>query len=104
MMPVIGYNLFQSMDIFINAVDAFTEKCVVGLTANRQKAEFWLAKNAILVTALNPVIGYSKGAEVAMEAMKTGKTVRDVVVDLGYLNGEEADRLLDVRAMTDGGI
>ena len=104
MMPVIGYNLFQSMDIFINATDAFTEKCVVGLTANRQKAEFWLAKNAILVTALNPVIGYSKGAKVAMEAMRTGKTVRDVVVDLGYLNGEEADRLLDVRAMTDGGI
>lgn len=104
MMPVIGYNLFQSMDIIINAVDAFTERCVLGITANRQKAEFWLAKNAILVTALNPVIGYSKGAKVVMEAMRTGKTVRDVVVDLGYLSGEEADRLLDVRSMTDGGI
>lgn len=104
MMPIIGYNLFQSMDIIINAVDAFTRKCVRGIRANRQKAEGWLAKNAILVTALNPVIGYSKGAEVAKEAMRTGRTVRDVVVNLGFLSVEEADRLLDVRSMTDGGI
>jgi fumarate hydratase class II len=104
MMPIIGYNLFQSMDIIINAVDAFTHKCVRGITANRQKAELWLAKNAILVTALNPVIGYTNGAEVAKEAMRTGRTVRDVVVDLGFLSEEDADRLLDVRSMTDGGI
>ncbi len=104
MMPIIGYNLFQSMDIIINAVDAFTHKCVRGITANRQKAELWLAKNAILVTALNPVIGYTNGAEVAKEAMRTGRTVRDVVVELGFLSVEDADRLLDVRSMTDGGI
>jgi fumarate hydratase class II len=104
MMPIIGYNLFQSMDIIINAVDAFTHKCVRGISANRQKAELWLAKNAILVTALNPVIGYAKGAEVAKEAMRTGRTVRDVVVELGFLTGEDADRLLEVRSMTDGGI
>jgi fumarate hydratase class II len=104
MMPVIGYNLFQSMDIIINAVHAFTERCVRGVTANKQKAELWLAKNAILVTALNPIIGYAKGAEVAKEAMLSGRTVRDVVVDLGYLTVEEADKYLDVRQMTDGGI
>jgi fumarate hydratase class II len=104
MMPIIGYNLFQSMDIIINAVDAFTHKCVRGISANRQKAELWLAKNAILVTALNPVIGYANGAEVAKVAMKTGRTVRDVVVELGFLSAEDADRLLDVRSMTDGGI
>lgn len=104
MMPIIGYNLFQSMDIIINAVSSFTERCVQGVRANRDKAELWLARNAILVTALNPVIGYKKGAEVAREAMETGRTVREVVVALGYLNGEEADRLLDVRSMTDGGI
>lgn len=104
MMPIIGYNLFQSMDIIINAVDAFTQKCVRGISANRQKAELWLAKNAILVTALNPVIGYANGAEVAKEVMRTGRTVREVVVDLGFLSVEDADRLLDVRSMTDGGI
>jgi fumarate hydratase, class II len=104
MMPVIAYNLFQSMDIIINSVTAFTDKTVRGLQANAEKATGWLAKNAILVTALNPVIGYLKGAEVAKEAMATNRTVRAVVVEKGYLTAEEADRLLDVRALTEGGI
>jgi fumarate hydratase class II len=104
MMPIIAYNLFQSMDIIINAVTVFTDQCVVGIKANREKAEGWLAKNAILVTALNPVIGYQKGAELAKAAMATNRTVREVVVEKGYLTAEEADRLLNVRALTDGGI
>ena len=104
MMPIIAYNLFQSMDVIINSVNAFTEKCVVGVVANAEKASGWLAKNAILVTALNPVIGYQKGAEVAKEAMATNRTVREVVIEKGYLDGEEADRLLNVRSLTDGGI
>ncbi|MAT96219.1 MAG: aspartate ammonia-lyase [Anaerolineaceae bacterium] len=104
MMPIIAYNLFQSMDVIINSVNAFTEKCVVGLKANAEKASGWLAKNAILVTALNPVIGYQKGAEVAKEAMATNRTVREVVIEKGYLDEAEADRLLNVRSLTDGGI
>ncbi len=104
MMPIIAYNLFQSMDVIINSVNAFTEKCVVGVKANREKAAGWLAKNAILVTALNPVIGYQKGAEVAKEAMATNRTVREVVIEKGYLDEAEADRLLNVRSLTDGGI
>jgi fumarate hydratase class II len=104
MMPIIGYNLFQSMDIVINSVTAFTDKCVRGIQANSEKATGWLAKNAILVTALNPVIGYQKGAEVAKEAMRTGQTVREVVLSKGYLSAEEADQLLDVRSLTEGGI
>lgn len=104
MMPILAYNLFQSMDIIINSVAAFTDKCVVGLQANPEKATGWLAKNAILVTALNPIIGYLKGAEVAKEALATNRTVREVVVAKGYLTAEEADHALDVRAMTEGGI
>ncbi len=104
MMPIIAYNLFQSMDIIINAVNAFRDKCVAGVQANRSKAEGWLAKNAILVTALNPVIGYAKGAAVAKEAMATNRTVREVVVEKGYLTAEEADRLLNVYNLTEGGI
>jgi fumarate hydratase class II len=99
-----AYNLFQSMDIIINSVRAFSDKCVRGIEANKEKAEGWLAKNAILVTALNPVIGYQKGAEVAKEAMATDRTVREVVVNKGYLSPEEADRILNVRALTEGGI
>ena len=56
------------------------------------------------MTALNPVIGYLKGAEVAKEAMATNRTVREVVIEKGYLDETEADRLLNVRALTDGGI
>jgi fumarate hydratase class II len=104
MMPIIAYNLFQSMDIIIGSVRAFTDKCVAGLIANREKAESWLAKNPILVTALNPVIGYLKGAEVAKKALAENRSIRDIVVELGYLKAEEVDELLDARKMTEGGI
>jgi fumarate hydratase, class II len=104
MMPIIAHNLFEMMQVLIGAVTAFTDKCVVGLSANREKAEGWLAKNAILVTALNPVIGYLKGAEVAKEAMATNRTIKEVVVEKGYLSADEADRILNARKMTEGGI
>jgi fumarate hydratase class II len=104
MMPIIAFNLFQSMDVIINAVNSFIDNCVVGVTANAEKATGWLAKNAILVTALNPVIGYLKGAEVAKEALATNRTVREVVIEKGYITPEEADRLLDVSSLTEGGI
>jgi fumarate hydratase class II len=104
MMPIMGYNLFQMMDILVNSLRLFRERAVDGLVANREKAEGWLARNAILVTALNPAIGYLKGAEVAKVAMQTGHTIREVVLEMGYLTEEEVDRLLDARRMTEGGI
>jgi fumarate hydratase class II len=104
MMPIIAHNLFEMIHVLIGAIRAFTDKCVVGVQANRQKAEGWLAKNAILVTALNPVIGYLKGAEVAKEAMASNRTIKEVVVEKGYLTTDEADRILDARTMTEGGI
>jgi len=104
MMPIIAHNLFEMMHVLIGAVRAFADKCVIGVQANRAKAAGWLAKNAILVTALNPVIGYLKGAEVAKEAMATNRTLKEVVVEKGYLSAEEADRILDARNMTEGGI
>ena len=104
MMPIIAHNLFESMQVLIGAIGSFTDRCVVGVQANAEKAEGWLAKNAILVTALNPVIGYLKGAEVAKEAMAGNRTIKDVVVEKGYLTEEEAGRILDARRMTEGGI
>jgi fumarate hydratase class II len=104
MMPIVAYNLFQSMDVLINGVRAFTEKCVTGIVANREKAAGWLAKSAVLVTALNPIIGYLKAAEVSKEAMARNVPIRQVVLEKGYMTAEELDRVLDVRAMTDGGI
>ena len=104
MMPIIAHNLFEMMQIMIGAINAFTSKCVVGITANGEKATGWLAKNPILVTALNPRIGYLNGAAVAKESMATGKSIRDVVVEKGLLSGDEVDALIDARKLTDGGI
>ena len=104
MMPIIAHNLFEMMHVLIGAIKAFTEKCVVGITANPEKATGWLAKNPILVTALNPEIGYLNGAAVAKESLATGKTIKEVVVEKGLLPPERVDELLDVRAMTEGGI
>ncbi len=104
MMPIIAHNLFEAMHVMIGAVRAFTEKCVVGLVVNRERAESWLGRNPILVTALNPIIGYLKGAEVAKKSLAEGRSIREIVVELGYMTDEEAAQALDARAMTEGGI
>ncbi|MBZ0274801.1 MAG: aspartate ammonia-lyase, partial [Anaerolineae bacterium] len=104
MMPIIAYNLFQSMQVMIGSVNAFTEFCVVGLVANKERAESWLSRNPILVTALNPIIGYLKGAEVAKKSLAENRGIREIVVSLGYMTDEEAGAALDARAMTEGGI
>ncbi len=104
MMPIIAHDLFEAMHVMIGAVNAFTTKCVVGLIANREQAEGWLAKNPILVTALNPIIGYLKGAEVAKKSLAENRSIREVVVSLGYMSDEDAAKALDARAMTEGGI
>jgi fumarate hydratase class II len=117
MMPIIAHCIFQSMDLLINGINDFAEKCVAGVTANREKAQGWLGKNVIIVTALNPLIGYLKGAEIAKEAMARNMAVRDVAlekIERGELkhsgNGtpvtiQEIDAVLsDLRGMTEGGV
>lgn len=101
MMPVMAHNLLQSVHLLARAADVFCEKCIVGLLPNVEK----LARNAELstaiVTRLNPIIGYEKAAELAKESFRTGKTVKELVVDRGILTQEEADRLLDPKALTE---
>jgi fumarate hydratase class II len=104
MMPIIAYCLFQEIDVTIGAVKAFTDKCVVGLVANQEKASGWLAKNAIIATALNPIIGYQKGAEVVKKAMAENRSILEIVTELGYMGHDEAVKALDAAAMTHGGI
>ncbi|MBI3760799.1 MAG: aspartate ammonia-lyase, partial [Chloroflexi bacterium] len=117
MMPVIAHNLFEAMQVMIGAVRAFTEKCVAGITAQREKAEGWLAKNAIVATALNPSIGYLTAAELVKEAMKRNLTIREVAIgriERGELRHKDDGRLItvadidavlgDVRKLTEGGI
>jgi fumarate hydratase, class II len=104
MMPIIAHNLFEEMHVMIGAVNAFTTKCAVGLIANRERAESWLAKNPILVTALNPKIGYENGAIVAKRSLKENRPIIDIVVEMGLLSYEETAALLDAKKMTEGGI
>lgn len=104
MMPIIAHNLFEMMHVMIGSVNAFTEKCVVGLEANAEKAQGWLANNPILVTALNPIIGYLNGADVAKTALKENKSILDVVVEKGLMTREAAEAALDAYKMTEGGI
>jgi fumarate hydratase class II len=81
MMPVIAHNLFEMMQILIGSISAFTLKCVRGVEANKEKAEGWLSKNPILVTAINPWIGYVAGAELVKEAMKRDLPIREVATE-----------------------
>jgi fumarate hydratase class II len=117
MMPIIAHELFEMMQVTIGAVRAFTEECVRGLTANREKAEGWLAKNAIIVTALNPVIGYAQGAALVKEALARNVAIRAVAVEkaqAGLLKHRDDDRpvtpeeievaLGDLRGLTEGGL
>ena len=104
MMPVIAHNLNEMVTVMIGAVGAFTDKLMAGLAVNRERAESWLARNPILVTALNPIIGYNNGAKVAKQALAEGKSVREVVLELGLMEAAELDAALDARAMTEGGI
>ena len=104
MMPVIAHNLNEMMTVMIGSVGAFSEKLMAGLTVNRERTESWLARNPILVTALNPIIGYNNGAKVAKQALAEGKSVREVVLELGLMEAAELDAALDAHAMTEGGI
>jgi fumarate hydratase class II len=81
MMPLIAYNLFEMMQIIIAAVNGFTDRAVRGLSANRAKAEGWLAQNPIVVTALNPLIGYRQGAELVKEAASRNLSIHDLAVE-----------------------
>jgi len=104
MMPIIAHNLNESMQIMIGSVRAFTDKLVAGLILNRERTESWLSRNPILVTALNPIIGYNNGAKVAKKCLAEGKSVREVVLELGLMEADDLDEALDAYAMTEGGI
>ena len=104
MMPVIAYSLFEMMQIMIGAVQAFTERAVHGITVNRTKAEGWLAQNPIVVTALNPLIGYSRGTELVKEAAVRGLTIYEIAVEkakagvLHYVNGNRLVTVEEIEA------
>jgi fumarate hydratase class II len=104
MMPVMVHNLLEAITILSSAASVFTDRCIAGITPNELHIRELVERNVIIVTALNPHIGYDNGAKVAKEALATGKSVRQVVLELGLMSEEELDRALDLKRMTEGGV
>ena len=104
MMPIMGYNLLQSFEVLTNGIAAFTERCVCGITANEARCRTLAESSMGLATALNPYVGYAAAAEVAKESLKRGVTLRQVVLEKGYLSAEALDEILDPIAMTEPGV
>jgi fumarate hydratase class II len=95
MLPVIAYNLLESIDLLAVATVRFKEKCVDGITANEEKCRSTIEQSLALATALVPVIGYEKAAAVAQEAFRTGKTVRQTALEENVLPEEELNEIFD---------
>jgi len=104
MMPVVALNLLQSLEILAAAVDLLADKAIAGFTVRTENIQSALERNPILVTALNPVIGYALGAETAKQAYKEGRPIREVALETTGLSAAELDRLLDPLRLTRGGI
>jgi len=99
MMPLIAYNLLQSIHLLANAVNLFSKKCIRGLKADHKRCEEMIEKSLALATALTPKIGYEEGARIAKKAYAQNKTIRQVVEEEELFSKEELDLLLDPRSM-----
>jgi fumarate hydratase class II len=103
-MPVMAHALLESIYVVAAVSRLLADRCVAGIEADVERCRAYAESSPAIATALNPHIGYEQATEVARIAMAEGKTLRQVVVERGWLDSEAADRVLDVDAMTRGGI
>ena len=104
MMPMMARNLLEAITLLGAASANLAAKCVDGIEADAERARDLLEKNVIVVTALNPHIGYDAGSRVAKRAFAEGRSVRDVVLEEGLMDVDELDAALDLKGMTRGGV
>jgi fumarate hydratase, class II len=104
MMPITTLRLLEAIEFSANVVKVFTEKCIVGIKANKERCEEMIEKSLAMVTSLVPVIGYDTAAKIAQEAFATGKTVREVCKEHGIVAPDKLDKILDPWRMTEPGI
>ncbi|MDH3424798.1 MAG: aspartate ammonia-lyase, partial [Gemmatimonadota bacterium] len=104
MMPVLAHALLESITLLANVARAFTDKCLLGIEANEERARELLELNPSIATALNPYIGYDAAAVVAKESAKRGVSVRQIVLEKKLLPADKIDDALDVRGMTEPGL
>ena len=98
-MPVLIYNYLHSVEILSDAMDSFNKRCFSGITANREVMEGNLRRSLMLVTCLSPAVGYEKAAQAALHAHREGISLREAVLELGLLSGEDFDKLVDPERM-----
>jgi fumarate hydratase class II len=103
-MPVIAYNLLQSIHLLASACRVLAERCVMGMQPDVERARGLVEQSFPIVTALVPAIGYDKAAEISKEAFRSGRSIRDVARDVSGLSEEQLDEALDLMKMTRGGI
>jgi len=97
--PLIAFNVLHSAQLLGDGVRSFHDRCVIGIEPNRKRIQQHLENSLMLVTALNPYIGYDKAAEIAKKAYHENKTLKEAALELGYLTEEEFDRYVDPRKM-----
>jgi len=100
MMPLIAYNLIHSMEILGNTIAALTERCIEGITANKERCLAYAEGSLALVTALNPHIGYLNAADVAKESLETGKSIRQIVLEKGLMSEAQLATVLNLEQMS----
>jgi aspartate ammonia-lyase len=104
MMPVMAWNALHSSTILRNAMDVLRTRCVDGLAADAARCRELLDRSTAVATALSPYIGYAATAEIAKESVKTGRPIRELVLERGLLDAAQLDRILSAEAMTRPGI
>ncbi len=104
MLPIVAYNLLQSVEILAAAAKSLADNAIAGFVVNEENVLAALERNPILVTALNPIIGYELGAAIAKKAYAEGRAVKEVALEMTDMTREELDRLLDPAELTEGGI
>ena len=103
MLPLVAYNLLQSIELLANGARVLAESAIAGFAVNEARINAALERNPILITALNPIIGYEQGARIAKQAYAEGRPIRDVAAEQTNVPRAELDRLLDPRELTKGG-
>ncbi len=104
MLPLIAFNLLQSMELLAIGSRNLAENALLGFSVNRERLDAALARNPILVTALNRIIGYEKGAAIAKQAYAQGRPILEVAAQMTDLSREQLEKLLDPRTLTAGGV
>jgi fumarate hydratase class II len=100
MIPVMTFNVLQSIEILANVAAIFVDKCIAGIEANRERCREYAELSPALATSLAPVLGYDKAAQIAKDALAKNKTIRDLVIEEGLLDERQADELLDPAKQT----